>query len=107
MILKSKGSKLSIVNLFADFILSKIPHEEETLIQVADCNNFLVVKGKTSYNIPLNLSEIKNEFTNKFEHFFSELTLTHTIDLIEYDCDIKEKITFMILMPIKVYAMLD
>jgi hypothetical protein len=91
MILKSKNSKPSIVNIFADFILSKIPHEEETILQVADCNNFLLVKGKTSYNVPLNLSEIKDEFTTKFESIFPELKLTHTIDLIEYDCDIEPK----------------
>jgi len=91
MILKSKNSKPSIVNIFADFILSKIPHEEETILQVADCNNFLLVKGKTSYNVPLNLSEIKDEFTTKFESIFPDLKLTHTIDLIEYDCDIEPK----------------
>ena len=65
MILKSKNSKLSTVNLFADFILNKIPKEEESIIQVIDCINFMVIKGKTTYNAPLNILEIKNEFLKK------------------------------------------
>ena len=49
MILKSPTSKLSIVNLLADYILNKIPKDEESIIQVVDCMNFYVIKGKTTY----------------------------------------------------------
>lgn len=85
MVLKSPTSKLSIVNLFADFILNKIPKEEETIIQVVDCFNFYVVKGKSTYNEPLNLSTVRDEFVSKYEDFLGERKLSHIIDLIDYD----------------------
>ena len=85
MILKSPVSKLSLVNLFADFILNKIPKEEESIIQVVDCFNFYVIKGKTTYNEPLNIGELRDEFIIKHEDLIGERKLTHTIDLIEYD----------------------
>ena len=37
MNLKKIGSKLFTTNLFADFILSKIPNTEESIIKVIDC----------------------------------------------------------------------
>ena len=85
MILKSPVSKLSIVNLFADFILNKIPKEEESIIQVVDCFNFYVIKGKTTYKEPLNIGELRDEFISQFEELIGDRKLTHTIDLIEYD----------------------
>jgi hypothetical protein len=85
MILKSPLSRLSIVNLFADFILNQIPKKEETIIQVVDCINFYIIKGKTTHKEPLNIAKLKDEFIVKFEEFFAEIKLTHTIDLIEYD----------------------
>ena len=42
MVLKNIGSRILITNLFADFIVSKIPHNEETIIKVVDCKNFFV-----------------------------------------------------------------
>ena len=96
MILKSPTSKLSIVNLFADFILNQIPKDEESIIQVADCLNFYVIKGKTTYKEPLDISKIKDEFVTKFEELLGDLKLSHTIDLIEYDSKLRpsESITF-------------
>ena len=91
MILKSPTSKLAIVNLLADLILSKIPKEEESIIQVVDCYNFYVIKGKTTYGNPLNISEIKDEFIKKFENILTEIKPTHTIDLIEYNSKINIK----------------
>ncbi len=85
MILKSPISRLSLVNLFADFILNQIPKEEESIIQVVDCFNFYVIKGKTSFNEPLNIGQLKDEFIIKFKDFIGDVKLTHTIDLIEYD----------------------
>ena len=85
MILKSPVSKLSLVNLFADFILNKIPKEEESIIQVVDCFNFYVIKGKTTYKEPLNIGELRDEFISQFEELIGDRKLTHTIDLIEYD----------------------
>lgn len=89
MILKSPVSRLSLVNLFADYILSQIPKEEETIIQVVDCINFYVIKGKTTHNEPLNIGKLKDEFVVKFENLLGDVKLTHTIDLIEYNIKLK------------------
>jgi hypothetical protein len=96
MILKSPSSKLSIVNLFSDFILNQIPKEEESIIQVVDCLNFYVIKGKTTYNETLDIQKIKDEFALKFEHLLENKKLSHTIDLIEYGSKLKpsESLTF-------------
>ena len=90
MILKSPNSKLSIVNLLSDFILNKFPKEEESIIQVVDCINFYVIKGKTTHKEPLNISEIRDEFITKFESIIGERKISHTIDLIEYNVDLKK-----------------
>jgi hypothetical protein len=89
MILKSPNHRISIINLFADYILKTIPVDENTIIQIADCGNFCVVKGKTSYNIPLDISKLSKEFCEKFS-----LKLLNTIDLIEYDKKIINRETY-------------
>ena len=89
MILKSPKSKLSIVNLFADFILNQIPKGEETIIQVVDCYNFYVIKGKTTHTQPLNLANIRDEFISKYEELIGDSKVSHTIDLIEYHSKFK------------------
>ena len=89
MILKSPNSRLSIVNLFADFILDKIPKHKESIIQVVDCQNFYIIKGKTNHNEPLNLATVRDEFITKYEEYLDDKKLSHTIDLIEYDSKLK------------------
>jgi len=85
MILKNTDSRILITNLFADFILSKIPHNEETIIKVVDCTNFFTIKGKTSYNQVLDLTVILDEFLKKYEDHLGKVKLSHTVDLLEYD----------------------
>ena len=85
MILKNTDSRILIINLFSDFILSKIPHNEETIIKVVDCTNFFIIKGKTSYNQVLDLTIILDEFLKKYEDHLGKVKLSHTVDLIEYD----------------------
>ena len=80
MNLKSPNGRISIINLFADYILKSIPSNENSIIQIADCINFYVIKGTTSYNIPLDISKLSDEFCEKFS--FKSL---NTIDLIEYN----------------------
>ena len=80
MNLKSPNSRISIINLFADYIIKSMPFDEDSIIQIADCGNFCVIKGKTSYNIPLDVSKLSKEFSEKFS-----IKLLNTIDLIEYD----------------------
>lgn len=85
MVLKSPKSKLSIVNLLSDFILNQIPKEEQTIIQVVDCYNFYVIKGKTTHKEPLDLAKVRDEFITKYEELLGEYKISHTIDLIEYN----------------------
>lgn len=91
MIIKKPNSRIFLVNLFTDFILSKIPSTEESIIHVVDCQNFFVVKGKTTSKEVLNLSQILTEFSSKHTNYLTENKITHTIDLIEYDQELKPK----------------
>jgi hypothetical protein len=95
MNLKKIGSRLYATNLFADFILSKIPHTEESIIKVVDCTNFLIIKGRTTYNDVLDLVTLTSEFEEKYSTTLGDVKVTHTIDLIEYGCKLpyQEKLT--------------
>ena len=44
MTIKKQSSRIFLINLFADFIISKIPHEEQSIINLVDCKNFILVK---------------------------------------------------------------
>lgn len=90
MILKEIGSRISITNLLTDFILNKIPQDEESIIQVVDCINFYIIKGKTSHNEVLDLPKVVGEFIKKFDVLLEGTKVSHTIDLIEYNCDINK-----------------
>jgi len=84
-----ENSKEYRTNLFADFILTKIGLDSRTVIEIADCENFFVVKGITDSKDILDLNEIKNDFINKFPNLFDEKKLLNTIDLIKYGENIK------------------
>lgn len=90
MILKNTKNRLSEINLFADYILNQIPNSENSIIKIANCGNFLVIKGKTTYNELLDLSKLKSEFCDKFNIIFdSKSIFNHTIDLIEYGVNLQ------------------
>lgn len=91
MILPKKGSRYQIVNLLSEFILSKIPTDHTSVIEIVDCKNFYIVKGTTTYDVVFNLSEIIEEFKKKYEDIVPSKTIFKTIDLIEYST----KITFV------------
>ena len=90
MILKKIGGKNFVVNLLSDFILNKIGLEHSSEIYVLDVNNFFIVKGRTSSKEVLNLSEVINEFKQKFDSFLNQTKITNTIDLLEYDVEMKK-----------------
>ena len=48
MILKSPDTRVYTVNLFADYLVSKIHPNEESIFSIADCKNFFIIKGKTT-----------------------------------------------------------
>lgn len=82
----NKNSRRYFVNLFADFILTRIDDNEKSIIQVTDCGHFLVVNGKTSSSKQLDLDKIKTDFMSFFGDGLSELGVErlNIIDIIQY-----------------------
>jgi hypothetical protein len=87
MILKKTNSRVYTINLFSDYLLTKIPNTEESIFSVVDCKNFIIIKGKTSHKEILDISSITKEFNEKYE---PDTPISHTIDLIEYDCKLSK-----------------
>lgn len=90
MALVIKESRRFIVNLLADFIIEKLGKASTSKIQIVDCENFFVVKGKTNNKEILDLSVVIPEFSNKFKEYLDDKKLINTIDLIEYDCKLED-----------------
>lgn len=86
----SRTSREFFVNSFSEFILSKIPTNENSIIQVVDCENFYVVKGKTSSKEILDLNKVKDDFLIQNPDLKNERKLLNTIDLIDYGCKLEE-----------------
>ena len=53
-----KNTRRYFVNLFADYILSKFDKKENTIIQVTDCETFVVVNGQTTSSNALHLNDL-------------------------------------------------
>ena len=86
----NKNSRRGIVNLFADFILSRIDKKENSIIQVTDCESFMVIHGLTTSNTLLDLEKIKIDFTNWFDKELKDVGIDriNTIDLIKYEVEL-------------------
>ena len=86
----NKNSRRGIVNLFADFILSRIDKKENSIIQVTDCESFMVIHGLTTSNTLLDLEKIKTDFTNWFDRELKVVGIDriNTIDLIKYEAEL-------------------
>ena len=86
----NKNSRRGIVNLFADFILSRIDKKENSIIQVTDCESFMVIHGLTTSNTLLDLEKIKTDFTNWFDKELKDVGIDriNTIDLIKYNAEL-------------------
>lgn len=87
-----KNTRRYFVNLFADYILSKFDKKENTIIQVTDCETFVVVNGQTTSKNVLDLNDIKNEFSNWFDDVLTEVNrkTLNIIDIIKYDQEIPD-----------------
>lgn len=85
MILKKIGSRDFVVNYIADLILDKIGKDYSSVIEVADCINFFIIKGKTNSTSILNLSDIISEFKETNPTLFGEKRIVNVIDLVEYN----------------------
>lgn len=89
MILSGVGTRNLLVNLFSEFILSKFPKDSKSIIEIADCENFLVIKGMTNYSEVLDISKVIDEFISKYSEYINKDKF-HSIDLIEYDKKMKD-----------------
>ena len=87
-----KNTRRYFVNLFADYILSKFEKSENTIIQVTDCENFVVVNGQTNSSKLVDMNELKIEFMEKFKDLMSSLKMEsiNLIDIIKYEQEIPE-----------------
>jgi len=85
-----KNTRRYFVNLFADYILSKFNKSENTIIQVTDFENFVVVNGQTVSTNVLDMSELKSEFIKSNKDLFKSLDKEdlNIIDIIKYDQEI-------------------
>jgi len=92
MIKLEKNTRRYFVNLFADYILSKFNKSENTIIQVTDCENFVVVNGQTISSNVLNLNELKIEFIESNKELFKSLNKEslNIIDIIKYEQEITD-----------------
>ena len=87
-----KNTRRYFVNLFADYILSKFDKKENTIIQITDCETFVVVNGQTTSDKELDLSDLKYDFIKEFEDLFTSLGIKdiNVIDIIKYEQSIDD-----------------
>ena len=87
----NKNSRRGIVNLLADFILTRIDKKENSIIQITDCEAFMVIHGQTTSEEVLDMEKIKVDFFEWFKDILDEAGITNinTIDVIRYGQDIK------------------
>jgi len=85
-----KNTRRYFVNLFADYILSKFNKSENTIIQVTDCENFIVVNGQTTSNDLLNLNDLKSDFIKSNKDLLNSINKEdiNIIDIIKYSQEI-------------------
>lgn len=91
MRLINKNSRRGVVNLFSEFVLSKINKTENSIIQVTDCGPFFVVNGLTTSLSILDLNKVKDEFVDWFSEVLTDVNIEtiNIIDLIKYGEKIK------------------
>lgn len=87
-----KNTRRYFVNLFADYILSKFGKSENTIIQVTDCETFVVVNGQTTSSKEINLNDLKYDFIGEFTELFESLDIKdiNVIDIIRYEQNIED-----------------
>jgi hypothetical protein len=71
------------LNLLSEFILKKYK-SKDTLVEICDCQNFIIVKGFTTESEVIPLNSVVSEFSQKYEQY----PIKSTIDLIEYKSDL-------------------
>jgi hypothetical protein len=86
MRLIDKNSRRGVVNLFSEFVLSRINKSENSIIQITDCGPFFVVNGLTTSTSILDLNKIRDEFIDWFSEVLTgvDIETINIIDLIKY-----------------------
>ena len=77
------------LNLLSEFILKKYK-SKDTLVEICDCQNFIIVKGFTTESEVIPLNSVVSEFSQKYEQY----PIKSTIDLIEYKSDLSSSKKF-------------
>ena len=80
-------SKRGIVNLFADYIVTKIGDNIRTIIEVTDCNSFFVINGITESMNVLVMDDVINDFKKDYSDIIGDKKI-NVIDVIKYDTPI-------------------
>lgn len=87
----SENSRRALVNRLAEKISEKLSEKNKynTIIEVVDCMNFLVVKGYTSSQNLLDLIKFKDEFLIEEKYFLEKIGIKrlNLIDIIQYKID--------------------
>ena len=87
-----KNTRRYFVNLFADYILSKFDKTKNTIIQVTDCQTFVVINGLTTSDKFIDLNNLKTDFKNEFNELYRSLEIKdiNIIDIVKYNQNIED-----------------
>lgn len=77
-------SRRGIVNLFADYIVTKIGDNIRTIIEVTDCDSFFVINGVTESMNVLVMDRVISDFKEDFSDILGDKKI-NVIDVIKYD----------------------
>jgi hypothetical protein len=104
-----KNTRRYFVNLFADYILSKFNKKDNTIIQITDCETFVVVNGQTTSDEEINLIDLKYKFIEEFPDLFKSLDKSdiNVIDIIKYDQSIEDMTKAWVKVNKSVYVVED
>jgi hypothetical protein len=86
-------SNRGLVNKMADFILTKLTLDYDSVIEVTDCGKFFVINGMTNSKEVLEMSKIKEQFLEENKELLTEFGYenVNVIDLIMYDVELEQK----------------
>lgn len=77
------NSRKGLVNLLADYVVSKLSSDVKSIIQITDCGSFYVINGITESSETLDIPSIVSTFEKQFSSFLDGKKI-NTIDLISY-----------------------
>jgi hypothetical protein len=100
-----KTSRYYVVNLFADFILTKIGIDYLSKIEVIDFNSFFLINGVTNSTVKLDMGSVRDELCEIFSEYldsYFEKTF-NVVDLLSYDQKIEVNNFFQVQIEKPIY----